>query len=143
MRTRLVSLGLLFVTAAGCVTLGHQYEGVQLPTYKLTDLRPGVTTKADVLSRFGAPTLIQRRDIEGLLGGMATRFRGQDLTVKLDPALLDDVYVYEYRRVDRTIVFTGLFNWLQSVDKSDRLTFFFARDGKLAGVGLTEGTKEL
>jgi hypothetical protein len=102
-----------------------------------------VTTKADVLSRFGAPTLIQRRDIEGLIGGMASRYHGQELTVKLDPALLDDVYIYEYRRVNRTVVMAGLFNWVTSVDKADRLVFFFDRNGKLAGYGLTEGTKEL
>lgn len=138
---RLIALVLTLV--GGCVSLGRQYEGAQLPTDKLGGLRPGVTTKADVLSAFGAPTIIQRRDIEGLLGGVATRFRGQDLTVKLDPALLDDVYIYEYRRVNRIIVFTGFFNWVKSMDKADRLAFFFDRDGKLAGVGLTEGTKEL
>jgi hypothetical protein len=143
MRARIAILVVLLLAAVSCVTLGHQYEGAQLPTSQLADLRPGVTTKADILSRFGAPTLIQRRDIEGLLGGVATRYRGQDLTIKLDPALLDDVYVYEYRRVDRTIVFTGFFNWLKSMDKTDRLAFFFDRDGKLAGIGLTEGTKEL
>jgi hypothetical protein len=143
MRKSLAILGLALVAFAGCVTLGHQHEGAELPKDKLADLRPGVTTKADVLSRFGAPTVIQRRDIEGLLGSVATRYRGQDLTIKLDPALLDDVYIYEYRRVDRTIVFTGFFNWLKSVDKADRLAFFFDRDGKLAGIGFTEGTKEL
>jgi len=143
MHVRVVVLGLTLLVVAGCVTLGRQYEGAHLPTDRLTDLRPGVSTKGDILSRFGAPTLIQRRDIEGLLGGVATRFRGQDLTVKLDPALLDDVYIYEYRRVNRLVVFTGFFNWLKSVDKTDRLAFFFDRDGKLAGVGLTEGTKEL
>lgn len=143
MRAYLAVLAFTLVAVAGCVTLGHQYEGAQLPTAKLADLRPGVTTKADILSRFGAPTLIQRRDIEGLLGSAVTRYRGQDLTVKLDAALFDDVYIYEYRRVDRTIVFTGFFNWLKSVDKADRLAFFFDRDGKLAGIGLTEGTKEL
>jgi len=102
-----------------------------------------MTTKADILARFGAPTTIQRRDIEGLLAGVATRYQGENLTVKLDPALLEDVYIYEFRRVNRIIIFSGFFNWAESVAKSDRLVFFFDREGKVAGYGLTEGTKEL
>jgi len=134
---------LLLLAATGCVSLGRQYEGARLPTAVLADVHPGVTTKADILSRFGAPTLIQRRDIEGLIGSMATRYHGEELTVKLDPALLDDVYIYEYRRVNRTVIMAGFFNWVKSVDKADRLVFFFDRSGKVAGYGLTEGTKEL
>lgn len=138
-------LGLLVLPflAAGCVSLGRQYEGAELQTEKLAGLRVGVTTKSDVLSLFGAPTSIQRRDIEGLLAGVATRYRGDDLTVKLDPALFDDVYIYEYRRVNRLFVFGGVFNFARSIDKSDRLAIFFDSAGKLAGFGLTEGTKEL
>ena len=82
---------LLLVLLGGCVTLGRQYEGAHLPTDRLANVRPGSTTKADILSSFGAPTLIQRRDIEGLIGSMASRYHGGDLIVKLDPALFDDV----------------------------------------------------
>ena len=140
---RRIALLALASLAAGCVSLGRQYEGAELPTAKLAELRVGVTTKSEVLSLFGAPTAVQRRDIEGLLAGLGTRYRGDDLTVKLDPALFDDVYIYEYRRVNRLLVFVGVFNWAQSVDKSDRVAFFFDAGGKLLGFGLTEGTKEL
>ena len=54
----------LMLLAAGCVSLGRQYEGAKLQTEKLRGLCAGVTTKSDVLSLFGAPTSIQRRDIE-------------------------------------------------------------------------------
>src|SRR5262245_11936349 len=117
----------LVLVATGCVSLGRPYEGARLPTAVLADVRPGVPTTADILSLCGAPTLIQHRDIEGLIGSMATRYHGEELTVKLDPALLDDVYIYEYRRVNRTMIMTGFFNWITSTDKSDRLVFFFDR----------------
>jgi hypothetical protein len=136
----LLALALL---ATGCVALGRQYENATLQTDKLANVQIGVTTKADVLSQFGAPTVIQRRDIEGLLSSLAVRYQGQDLTVKLDPALFDDIYIYEYRRVNRTLVFVVVFSWVRSIDKSDRLVFFFDPDGTVAGYGLTEGTKEL
>jgi hypothetical protein len=129
--------------SSGCVAIGRQYEGATLQIGKLEGVEIGVTSKADILSQFGAPTVIQRRDIEGLLSGLAVRYQGQDLTVKLDPALFDDVYIYEYRRVNRTAILLGIFNWASSVDKSDRLVFFFDATGKVAGYGLTEGTPEL
>ena len=141
-RSGLGLLGIALV-ASGCVALGRQYEHATLQTDKLAGVHVGVTTKAEVLTQFGAPTVIQRRDIEGLLSSLAVRYQGNDLTVKLDPALFDDVYIYEYRRVNRIIVFVGVFSWVQSVDKSDRLVFFFDPEGKVAGFGLTEGIKEL
>jgi hypothetical protein len=134
---------ILLVSLTGCVALGRQYEGAELQTTKLAVLQVGSTSKADILTLFGAPTLIQRRDIEGLLTTLAVRYQGQDLTVKLDPALFDDIYIYEYRRVNRTFVSVGVFSWAASVDKSDRLVFFFDAEGRLAGYGLTEGTAEL
>ena len=71
---------------AGCISLGRQYEGAVLPIEKLGGVRVGETTKSDVLSMFGAPTAIQRRDIEGLLAGFGTRYRGNELTVKIGRA---------------------------------------------------------
>ncbi|HVY60875.1 MAG TPA: hypothetical protein VHF22_04445 [Planctomycetota bacterium] len=128
---------------AGCISLNRQYEGVELPTARLASIKPGVSTKQDVLSRFGPPTQIQRRDLDALIQGTAARYQGSELTLKLDPAVLDDVYVYEYRRVNRNAYVFVFFNYIKSDEKSDRLIFFFDRAGKVAGWGLTEGTKEL
>jgi hypothetical protein len=141
--SRVVAALLLALVSPGCVALGRQYEGTTLQIGKLGNVEIGVTSKADILTQFGAPTVIQRRDIEGLLSSLAVRYQGQDLTVNLDPALFDDVYIYEYRRVNRTVIVLGVFNWASSVDKSDRLVFFFNAEGKVAGYGLTEGTLEL
>lgn len=137
------ALALVALVAPGCVSLGRQYEGATLPEEKLAEVKVGTTTKAEILTRFGAPTIIERRDIEGLLSGLAARFQGPHLTVHLDRALFDDVYIYEHRRVNRTLIVLIFFNWIKSVDKSDRLIFFFDATGKVAGIGLTEGTKEL
>jgi hypothetical protein len=134
---------LLGCGAAGCVSIGRQYEGAVLPAEKLAAVKVGTTAKTDILARFGPPTTIQRRDLEGLIEGVASRFQGSELTVKLDPAVLDDVYIYEYRRVNRLLLFFGFFNYVKSVDKSDRLIFFFDQKGRVLGFGLTEGTKEL
>src|SRR5262245_13653813 len=98
----------LSLFATGCVALGRQYEGATLQIDKLDAVQIGVTSKAEILTQFGAPTIIQRRDIEGLLSSLAVRYQGNDLTVKLDPALFDDIYIYEYRRVNRTAILLGV-----------------------------------
>jgi hypothetical protein len=142
--TRIV-LGLiaLFFLSTGCVTISRQYEGTTLPADKLPALEIGKTTQQDVLEAFGPPKVLQRRDFEGLLRSLGSRFRGEALTLNVDPSLVNDVYIYEYRRVNRTAVILFFFNYLTSDEKSDRLMFFFETDGTLGGYGITEGTEEL
>jgi hypothetical protein len=139
----LICAALAAGACGGCVSLNRQYEGVELPTAKLASIRIGVTTKQDVLTGFGPPTTIQRRELDALIQGVASRYQGSELTLKIDPALLDDIYIYEYRRVNRNAYVFVFFNYLKSDEKSDRLVFFFDRAGKVAGFGLTEGTKDL
>ena len=92
---------------------------------------------------FGPPLIIQKRDFEGLVSSLGSNFQGDELTVRLDPKLLNEVFVYEYRRVNRWTLILGVFNYVSSVDKSDRLMFFFDPDNVVRGYGLTEGIKEL
>jgi hypothetical protein len=143
--TRLAPVTLLCLAGAlaGCVSIGRQYDGTPLRLEKLEQVRPGTTTRQEVLALFGAPSLVQRREVESLISGLAGRYQGDDLTLRLDPALFNDVYIYEYRRVNRLGVLTGLFNYVKSDEKSDRVVFFFDRDGKVAGFGVVKGTELL
>jgi len=127
----------------GCVSLGRQYDGVPLPLEKLAQVKVGTTTRGDILSLFGPPSSVQRRELEGVVSSLAARYQGDDLTLRLDPALFNDIFFYEYRRVNRTAVLLGLFNYVQSVDRSDRLAFFFDQAGKVAGFGVIQGTQGL
>lgn len=136
----LLTAGLI---ATGCVTVARQYEGTALPTDQLANVRIGTTTRQEVLSIFGPPVMAEKRDIEGLVRGLAARYRGEELTVKIDPALFDEVFIYEYRRVNRLGLLFILYNYYGSVDKSDRLMFFFDAQGRVSAYGLTEGTREL
>jgi len=133
----------LLGAGGGCVSVGHQHEGATLPLDKLADAKIGKTTRAEILAQFGAPQVIQRRDLEGIVQNLATRYVGNALTIQLDPALLDDLYIYEYRRVNRYVVFLVFFSYFSSIEKSDRIVFMFDKTGKLTAVGLTHGTKEL
>lgn len=135
-----VSLALLL---PGCVSLGRQYDGVPLPLEKLEQVKVGTTTRGEILSLFGPPTSVQRRELEGVISSLAARYAGENLTLRLDPALFNDVFVYEYRRVNRTAIVLLLFNYVQSVDRSDRVAFFFDPAGRVAGFGVVQGTQGL
>jgi hypothetical protein len=140
---RLVLLLAATATAAGCVSISRQYEGARLPVADITSVEVGATTRQEVLDLFGPPLTIQKRDFEGLVSALGSSFQGEDLTVQLDPKLLNEVFIYEYRRVNRWSLVLILFNYFSSVDKSDRLMFFFDAENEVAGIGLSEGIKEL
>ena len=140
---RSIQLLLVVVIATGCVGISRQYEGATLDTEALSDIEVGVTTRQDVLDVFGPPFTIQKRDFEGVVSSVGSNFQGEELTIRLDPKLLNEVFVYEYRRVNRWSLVLILFNYVSSVDKSDRLMFFFDQDNVVRGFGFTEGTREL
>jgi hypothetical protein len=138
-------IGILLVAIAmsGCVSISRQYEGAKVPFEDLESVEVGTTTRQEILDLFGPPVAIQKRDFEGLVSSIGTNFEGDELTVRLDPKLMNEVFIYEYRRVNRFALILILFNYFSSVDKSDRLMFFFGRDNLLSGYGLSEGIKEL
>jgi len=142
---RILAIGLilLIIAQSGCVAISRQYEGAKLPVDRISSVEIGTTTRQDVLDLFGPPVVIQKRDFEGLVSAIGSSFQGDELTVQLDPKLLNEVFIYEYRRVNRFSIILILFNYFSSVDKSDRLMFFFGADNKLVGFGLSEGLKEL
>jgi hypothetical protein len=142
-RIRPAAILLLVVLACGCVSISRQYEGARLPVDDISQVEVGVTTRQDVLDRFGPPLIIQKRDFEGLVSSIGSNFQGEELTIRLDPKLMNEVFIYEYRRVNRWSLILILFNYFSSVDKSDRLMFFFDSENRLAGVGVSEGIKEL
>lgn len=142
-RVRRIFVVLLPLLLSGCVSLGRQYDGVPLPLEKLAQVKVGITTRGEILSLFGPPTSVQRRELEGVVSSLAARYQGENLALRLDPALFNDIFVYEYRRVNRTAVLLLLFNYVQSVDRSDRVAFFFDAAGKVAGVGVIQGTQGL
>ena len=134
---------LFLVAASGCVSLGRQIEGTPLPEDKLAAVKIGATTRQEILTAFGVPTTYGVRDFEGLLQDTAMRYQGQELTIKIDPAMLNHMFIYEFRRVHRNAYVFVFFNYFRSEDRSDRLLFFFDPKGRVAGYGMTWGTKDL
>ena len=129
--------------APGCVGISTQYEGNPITKENLAKIEVGVTTRAAVLEVLGSPLVIDRTDITGLAERALSRFQGEELTLKIDPSLFNDVYIYERRQIDRWLIFLGFFTYITSDERSDRLSIFFDREGLVLGLGWTEGTEGL
>ncbi len=135
----LFSLALL----TGCVGIGRNYEGNDVLLDALAKIEKGKTTRAEVLELLGAPLRVDKVNITALTEQSLARYEGEKLTLQIDPALFDEIYVYERKQTNTFFVFTFLFNYYRSDERSDRLAVFFDRDGKVIGTGWTPGRKEL
>ncbi len=129
--------------APGCIGISTQYEGNPIAPETLAKIAVGTTTRAQVLELLGSPLEIDRTDITGLAERALSRYQGEELSLKIDPSLFEDVYIYERRQIDRFALLLGLFNYVTSDERSDRLSVFFDKEGVVLGVGWTPGTEDL
>lgn len=141
-RRALLLLTLLAGTP-GCIGISTQYEGNPIAAETLQKIAVGTTTRAQVLELLGSPLEIDRTDITGLAERALSRYQGEELSLKIDPSLFEDVYIYERRQIDRFALLLGIFNYVTSDERSDRLSVFFDKEGVVLGVGWTPGTEDL
>ena len=128
---------------AGCVSVSRTYEGNEVDETVIAQIEKGKTTRTDVLRMLGAPLRVETTDITGLVEQALARYEGEKLTLQIDPALFDEVYIYERKQTDSLLVLGLFYNYYRSDQRSDRLAVFFDKDGVVLGVGWTPGRKEL
>jgi len=134
---------LLLPLISGCVAVGHSYEGNPISRDVLDRIEVGRTTRAEVLELLGAPLAVERVDVTGLTERLLARIDGDELALKLDPALFDELYIYRRTQTYRFGVFLGVYTRITSDQRSDRLTILFDPEGVVLGVGWTPGTDDL
>jgi hypothetical protein len=121
----------------GCLSM-KVVSGNQVPTERVADIRPGETTKAEVLDWFGAPE--DYTDPSGL-----RRVFDEAVVLPEDVLALPyaDVLVFEttHGRVKGLILI--LFNWLDIHVTSDRLVIFFDDQDRVLYYGFRKGSDEL
>ena len=140
---RLMLLALLGTTlatvAGGCITYATEYDGNPV-TWDMAEFpKVGRTTKAEVLQELGSPREVKAFDVSQIAESMITRAPSDALTIKLDPSLRDEVYIYERAATTRFGLFLGFFNYYKSDRRVDRLTVVFDRKDKVLAVGYTPG----
>jgi hypothetical protein len=147
MRFNTGMLYMLFLTAgllaAGCLSFGTTQEGNPISESDIQKLIKGKTTKAEVLEILGAPFKIETTEITKLAEQAVARYAGEELTLKIDPALFNDVYIYERKEVNYFFFSLILFSYYASDERHDRLAVFFDKDGKVLGIGWSPGRKGL
>ena len=140
---RLLILSLAALTLPSCIAVSKEAEGNPIPRSAIDQIVAGKTTRAEVLELLGAPLAVERADVTGLTERLLSRVEGDDLTLKIDPALFDELYVYRRTQTERFGLFLIFYNRLVTDRRSDRLTVLFDPEGVVLGVGWTPGTDEL
>jgi hypothetical protein len=129
-------LSLAFLLA-GCV-IARYYEGPKIPEEKLKEIKPGVTTKAEILNWFGPPqNYISPTIFNEIL-------REMDLTREpLTNYPFANILSYQYNRGNARAIVLVLFNYVDANVKSDHLVIFFDEDEKVKYYGFRKGTDDL
>lgn len=130
---------LVLAASGGCISVGVNMEGNPISEEAVARIQKGKTTRAEVLELLGAPREVETEDVTGLAEKAVARYQGEKLTLSIDPALFNDVYIYERKRTEYFIMALFLFNYYSSDETSERLAVFFDRRGLVQGVGWTRG----
>ena len=133
----LATLSVTFLLAS-CV-IGRYYEGSKIPEEKLKEIRPGVTTRAEILSWFGPPqNYISPTVFNEILRNMD--LLGDEPLTNYPFA---NILTYQYNRGNLRGIIAILFYFVEWDMKADRLVIFFDEDETVKYYGFHKGTDEL
>jgi hypothetical protein len=129
-------LSLVFLLA-GCV-IGRYYEGPKISEEKIKEIKPGETTKADIISWFGPPqNYISPTVFNEIL-------REMDVTREpLTNYPFANILSYQFNRGNIRAIVLVLFNYVDANVKSDHLIIFLDENEKVKYYGFRKGTDEL
>ena len=120
-----------------CV-IGHYYEGPKISEEKVKEIRPGVTTKAEIISWFGPP--------QNYIGPTVFNEILRELDVTREPLTnypFANILSYQYNRGNIRAIVLVLFNFVDAKVKSDHLVIFLDENEKVKYYGFHKGTDEL
>jgi hypothetical protein len=132
-------MGILFLTLllTSCV-IGRYYEGPKIPPEKIKEIKPGVTTKEEIISWFGPPqNYISPTIFNEIL-------REMDVTREpLTNYPFANILSYQYNRGNIRAIILVLFNFVDAKVKSDHLVIFLDENDRVKYYGFHKGTEEL
>jgi hypothetical protein len=119
--------------------IGRYYDGSKINEEKLKEIRPGVTTRAEILSWFGPPqNYISPTVFNEILRNMD--LLGDEPLTNYPFA---NILTYQYNRGNLRGIIAILFYFVEWDMKADRLVIFFDEDEKVKYYGFHKGTDEL
>ena len=128
---------LLSSFATGCV-VGRYSEGPKILAEKIKDIKPGVTTKEEIISWFGPPqNYISPTVFNEIL-------RELDMTREpLTTYPFANILSYQYNQGRVRALVLILFNYIEGKVRSDHLVIFLDENDRVKYYGFHKGTEEL
>lgn len=127
----------LCILMTGCI-VGRYYEGSTIPEEKIKEIKPGITTKEEIISWFGPP--------QNYLSPTIFNQILRELDVTREPVNyypFANILSYQYNRGNVRAVVLVLFNYIEGKVKSDHLVVFVDENDKVQYYGFYKGTDEL
>jgi hypothetical protein len=125
-------LALLALPASGCL-IARYTEGYPIARERIAEIRPGVTTRGEILAWFGPP---RGYSSDTLLRSMVASPERADGFI--DPSRLPDAVAYEFSEGRAQGLLLLLFNYVQAHVDSDLLVIFFDDDDRVLYYGFHE-----
>jgi hypothetical protein len=121
----------------GCL-VARYHEGPRIPLERVKDIKPGVTTKEEIVGWFGPP----QNYISPTIFNQIMR----ELDVTREPLTnypFANILSYQYNQGNVKALILILFNYAEAKVKSDRLVIFIDENDRVKYYGFDKGTEEL
>lgn len=136
MRSLRLALAALLVASSGCI-LGRVRDEVPIEPDKVAQIRPGVTTKQQVVALLGAPTYVNDRIGLRVVGRPEESGEGNvgPLVDELVRSPLDHSYTYEYTDTKSASLYLLVISFTNQETRRDRVVVFFDDKGVVSHIG--------
>ena len=127
----------LLMLLTGCI-IGRYYEGPKIPEEKIKEIKPGITTKEEIISWFGPP--------QNYLSPTIFNQILRELDVTREPINyypFANILSYQFNQGNVRAVVLILFNYVEGKVKSDHLVIFVDENDRVKYYGFYKGTDEL
>jgi len=134
---KIIGVFCITVFLASCI-IGRYQEGPLISEEKIREIKPGVTTKEEIISWFGPPqNYISPTFFNEIL---------REMEVTREPLSnypFANILSYQYNRGNIGAIVLVLFNYVDAKVKSDHLVIFLDDNEKVKYYGFRKGTNEL
>ncbi len=127
---------------SGCV-MGRVYRDQPLDEVKIAAIQRGVTTKQEILDRFGPPQEIEARELVAIGVPFEPFFSRKGDKPPIERIVATRFFRYTYSRGNALAMILVLFNYGEFDQKNDNLVIFFDGDNKVEDFAFRKDTEQL
>ncbi len=135
-------LGLLGLVLSGCA-MARVYRDHPIDEQQIAAIQRGVTTKHEILDRFGPPQEIDARELTAVGVSLEAVIPRPGEKPPTERIIGSRYFRYTYERGNGLAMVLILFNYFEYDQKNDDLLIFFNGDDKVEDFAFRKGTDEL